>query len=237
MLALRASSGRAPTVVFLGGLGSAMTGTKATFLESHCCAHGRAYVRFDYRGHGTSGGRLEEGCIGDWLADTLAVLDGATDGRLVLGGSSLGGWLALLAGLARPGRVVGLVLVAAAPDFTESLIRAKLTEQQRSTLAVAGVVRLPSAYGDPLPVTRRLIEEGGRHLLLGAPIPLHCPIHLLHGQQDPDVPWTTSLDLAARLESGRVTVELVKDGDHRLSRDGDLRRLAAALVRVLEQAG
>ncbi len=236
-LAVRTTSGRAPTVVFLGGLASAMSGTKATFLETHCRARDRAYVRFDYRGHGASGGRLEDGCIGDWLADTLAVLDQVTDGPLVLVGSSLGGWLALLASLARPKRVAGLVLVAAAPDFTERLLQTRLSEEQRSTLEATGIVRLPSAYGEPLPITRRLVEEGARHLVLGAPIPIRCPIHLLHGQQDPDVPWATSIDLAARLEGGRVTVELIKDGDHRLSREGDLRRLAAALDRVLEQAG
>ncbi len=236
-LRLRTTAGRSPTVVFLGGLRSAMTGTKATFLETYCRAHGRAYLRFDYRGHGESGGRLETSCVGDWLDDTLAVLDGATEGRLVLVGSSLGGWLALLAGLARPDRVAGLVLVAAAPDFTEDLVRARLTDEQRAALETRGMLHLPSAYGEPLPITRRLIEEGARHLVLRAPIPLHCPIHLLHGQKDCDVPWTTALDLAARLEGGRITVELIKDGDHRLSRDGDLRRLAAALDRVLEQAG
>jgi pimeloyl-ACP methyl ester carboxylesterase len=213
-----------------------MTGDKALFLEAHCRSAGRGFVRFDYRGHGASSGRFEAGCIGDWLADTLAVIGSATRGDLVLVGSSMGGWIMLLAARARPDRVKGLVGIAPAPDLTEALIRPALTEAQRGALDRDGAFLAASDYGEPTPITKHLLDEGRRHLLMGAPIPIRCPVHLLHGQQDPDVPWRTSLDLAARLESDAVTVELIKDGDHRLSRDKDLRRIAAALDRVIALA-
>jgi pimeloyl-ACP methyl ester carboxylesterase len=235
-LAHARTAGMPPTVVFLTGFRSDMTGGKALFLEAHCRGAGRAFLRFDYRGHGASSGRFEDGTIGDWLDDTLSVIDRLTSGDLVLVGSSMGGWIALLAALARPERVKGLVGIAAAPDFTERLILPALGETERAALARDGLIVVPSAYGEPTPITRRLLEEGRRHLLMGAPIPVHCPVHLLHGQRDPDVPWTTALDLAARLESDAVTVELVKDGDHRLSREEDLRRIAAALDRVVALA-
>lgn len=235
-LALRRTAGTPPTVVFLSGLRSDMGGTKATWLEPHCRAQGRAFLRFDYRGHGVSPGRFEDFCVSDWLADTLAVLDRSVKGPALLVGSSLGGWLMLLATLARPEQVVGLVGIAAAPDFTEELMWAKATPEQRELLMKKGVLLVPSLYGEPLPVTRRLIEDGRKHLLLHAPIPIRCPVHLLHGQEDPDVPWETALRLAARLESDAVTVELVKDGDHRLSCELDLRRIAAAVDRVASLA-
>lgn len=229
--------GRAPAVVCLPGLRSDMNGGKARHLERHCAARGQAFVRFDYRGHGASGGRFENGCVGDWCQDTLAILDEVVGGAAVLVGSSMGGWIMLLAALARPAQVRGLVGIAAAPDFTAETIRPALAPHHRTALARDGVFLRPSAYGAPTPITRRLLEDGDRHLVLRGPIPIRCPVHLLHGQEDPDVPWTTSLRLAAALESPAVTVELVKDGDHRLSRDADLVRLAAALDRVLEQTG
>lgn len=236
-LAYFRSDGRNPGVVFLGGFRSDMTGAKAVALEQHCRHRGWAFLRFDYRGHGASSGRFEDLAIGDWLADALTALDRLAPDRYVLVGSSMGGWLALLAALARPERIAGLVGVAAAPDFTADLIRPNLPPEAQAALAERDVIFAPSPYGDPIPITRRLIEEGDRHLLLRAPIPLRVPVHLLHGQEDPDVPWQTSLRLAAQLESRAVTVELVKDGDHRLSRDEDLRRLAAAVDRVVELAG
>lgn len=236
-LALRRSPGAPPTVLFLPGLRSDMAGAKALWLERHCRQQGRAFVRFDYRGHGQSDGGFADLTLSDWLADTLAVLDRAVVGPALLVGSSMGGWLMLLATLARPQRVVGLVGIAAAPDFTEELLWARATPEQRAMLLAQGIVHVPSAYGAPLPITRRLIEDGRRHLLLGAPIPIRCPVHLLHGQVDPDVPWETALRLAARLVSPAVTVELIKDGDHRLSRDADLRRLGAAVDRVASLAG
>jgi pimeloyl-ACP methyl ester carboxylesterase len=223
--------------MFLTGFRSDMTGGKALHLERHCAAAGRAFLRFDYRGHGASEGRFAEGCIGDWCEDALAVLDRATEGPMVLVGSSMGGWIMLLVALARPDRVKGLVGIAAAPDFTEDLIRPGLSPGQQALLAREGGFLAPSAYGEPTPITRRLLEDGVRHLVLRRRLPIRCPVHLLHGQEDPDVPWPTSLRLAACLESAAVTVELVKDGDHRLSREDDLRRLAAAVDRVVLQAG
>ncbi len=236
-LAFSANAGRSPTVLFLTGFRSDMTGAKALHIEQHCAGAGQAFVRFDYRGHGASGGRFEDGCIGDWRDDALAVVDEIIDGPVVLVGSSMGGWIMLLVALARPERVQGLVGIAAAPDFTHDLIRPKLTADNVRQLDRDGVLLVPSAYGEPTPITRRLLDDGGLHLVLQAPLPIRCPVHLLHGQLDPDVPWSTSIRLAACLESPAVTVELVKDGDHRLSREEDLRRIAAALDRVLEAAG
>lgn len=236
-LAFRRLPGAGPELVFLCGLRSDMEGAKALFVEAWCRSRGRAFTRFDYRGHGRSTGRFEEGSIGDWLKDTEAVLEGVVAHRFVLVGSSMGGWLAVLAGRARPARLAGLVGIAAAPDFTADLIEGRLDAAQRALLARQGHLDTPSAYGPPLRITRRLIEEGRRHLVLKGPIPVHCPVHLLHGQADPDVPWPTALRLAARLESSEVTVELVADGDHRLSRDLDLRRLGAALERLSARTG
>ena len=236
-LAFHLTPGRMPTVVFLTGFRSDMTGAKALHLEQHCARQGRAFLRFDYRGHGASGGRFEDGCVGDWRDDALAMLDEAVPGPVVLVGSSMGGWIMLLVALARPEQVRGLVGLASAPDFTRDLIDARLTPDDRARLARDGMLLAPSDYGEPLAITRRLLQDGERHLLLDRPIPIRCPIHLLHGQMDPDVPWQTSLRLATCLESTAVTVELIKDGDHRLSRDEDLRRIAAAVDRVLEQAG
>ena len=236
-IAYRAMDGTPPGVMFLGGFMSDMTGTKACALEAHCRRAGRAYVRFDYSGHGASGGAFRDGTIGQWRDDALAVLDRIARGPQVLVGSSMGGWLVLLAALARPGRVAGLVGVAAAPDFTEDLIWSALDDEARRTLADTGVVERPCDYGeDPYPITMRLIEEARSHLLLRAPIPLDCPIHLLQGMADEDVPWRTALRLAEQVESGSVVVELVKDGDHRLSREQDIARLCAA-VEATARAG
>jgi pimeloyl-ACP methyl ester carboxylesterase len=229
--------GRSPEVLFLGGFASDMTGTKALRLEAHCRARGQAFTRFDYRGHGSSSGAFADGTIGLWASDAAAVLDRVVEGPAVLVGSSMGGWLMLLVALARPERVKGLIGIAAAPDFTERLIREALTPAEAATLARDGILHQPSAYGGPLPITQRLIDEGREHLLLAEPIAIGCPVHLLHGQADPDVPFELSLELAGRLESRHVTIELVKDGDHRLSRESDLRRLTATLDRMLEAVG
>ncbi len=229
--------GRSPEVVFLGGFASDMTGTKALRLEAHCLERGQAFTRFDYRGHGSSSGSFADGTIGLWASDAIAVLDRVVEGPAVLVGSSMGGWIMLLTALARPERVKGLIGIAAAPDFTERLIAKALTPVQAATLARDGVLYEPSDYGEPLPITSRLLVEGREHLLLDAPIAIGCPVHLLHGQQDPDVPFTLSLELARQLESAAVTIELIKDGDHRLSREPDLRRLTATLDRMLETVG
>ena len=236
-LAWARHDGRSPTVVFLTGFRSDMTGDKATALAAFCAARGQAIVRFDYSGHGASGGRFEDGTIGRWAEDALAVIDRQTDGPLVLVGSSMGGWIALLAALARPHRVAALVGIAAAPDFTETLMWEAMTFEERATLMRNGVLHAPSQYGEPYPITRALIEDGRTRLLLGDPIAIDCPVRLLHGQQDPDVPWEMSLRIAEQVTGQDVQVHLVKDGDHRLSRPQDLALLIRTLGPLLGQDG
>jgi pimeloyl-ACP methyl ester carboxylesterase len=236
-LAWARQEGDGPAVVFLPGFASDMRGGKATALAAACAAAGRAMVRFDYSGHGGSGGAFTDGTIGIWLADALAVIDRLTAGPLVLAGSSMGGWIALLAALARPGRVAGLVGIAAAPDFTETLMWDAMAPPERAALLRDGFLDIPSRYGPPTRVTRALIDEGRRHLLLGAPIPLTCPVRLLHGQRDPDVPWETALRLADRLGGGDVRVTLLKDGDHRLSRPADLALLCRTVLALGREDG
>ncbi|MFO1058339.1 MAG: alpha/beta fold hydrolase [Dongiaceae bacterium] len=218
-----------PGVVFLGGFASDMGGTKATALAAHCRARGLALLRFDYRGHGASSGRFEEGTIGGWRNDALAALDRLTEGPQILVGSSMGGWIMLLLAAARPQRVAGLVGIAAAPDFTERLIRPALSPAQRAALAEAGRIELPSDYGPPLAVTAGLMSEARRHLLLDRPLAFAGPVRLLHGMADKDVPWTLSRLVAERLAAADVVLTLVKDGDHRLSRPQDLARILAAV--------
>ena len=234
-LAWAARDGRRPTLVFLPGFASDMTGSKALALDAFCAARGQAMLRLDYSGHGASGGLFEAGCIGRWRDDALLLIDRLTEGPLLLVGSSMGGWIALLLALARPARIAGLVGIAAAPDFTERLIWQGMTEPARAALARHGHLDVPSAYGPPTRITNALIEDGRRHLLLDAPIPLRAPVRLLHGQCDPDVPWRTALDLAERLDSADVQTILIKDGDHRLSRPADLAILAATVTTLLGQ--
>jgi pimeloyl-ACP methyl ester carboxylesterase len=230
--------GRAPTVVFLPGFKSDMAGSKATHLRDLCAARGQAMLRLDYSGHGESGGAFEAGSIGTWAADALAVIDALAPGPLLLVGSSMGGWIGLLLGRAMGDRLVGLVGIAAAPDFTESLIWAGLTTAQRTAVTGQGHIDIPSDYGAPYRITRHLIEDGRRHLLLDAPIPIACPVHLLQGQRDDDVPWHTALIIAEKLVSTAVQVTLLKDGDHRLSRPSDLALLGRTVASLLgEDAG
>jgi pimeloyl-ACP methyl ester carboxylesterase len=233
-------AGSAPGVVFLGGFRSDMTGTKALFLEDFCHRRGRAFVRFDYFGHGASSGDAALGTIGGWAEDAVAVLDSLTEGPQILVGSSMGGWIMVLAALARTERVRALVGVAAAPDFTEDLVwpRLSLTQQQESR--ESGAVTLPSEY-DPAGYTYRLglFEDGKRHVVMREAIALECPVRLLHGMRDVAVPWQRSLSLAERLNSRDVAVTLVKDGDHRLSSEADLARLGRTLDALLssQQSG
>ena len=229
-IAYRRLSGEPPGIVFLGGFRSDMTGTKALFLEDYCRSRGRAYVRFDYFGHGASSGDFARGTIGRWREDAIAVIDSLTLGPQILIGSSMGGWIMLLAALARPERVAALVGIAGAPDFTEELLWPRLTPAQRVEIMERGVVILPSDF-DPAgyPYTRALIEDGRRHLLLGAPIALEMPVRLLHGLADQSVPWQLSLRLAERIASRDVVLSLIKDGDHRLSTEPDLARLGQTL--------
>jgi pimeloyl-ACP methyl ester carboxylesterase len=222
-------------ILFLPGFRSDMTGTKATFLDQFCAAHGLGCVRFDYSGHGQSSGRFEDGTIGRWTADAIAIIDRVAEGRLILVGSSMGGWIMLLAALARPDRIAALVGVASAPDFTEALIWDRLTDPERDRLLQEGRLEMPSDYSEePSMITRVLIEEGRRHLLLSAPIGIRCPVRLLHGMADPDVPYRLSLDLAERIAGQDVRVTLIKNGDHRLSRADDLALLGATIEELVQ---
>lgn len=218
--------GQLPGIVFLGGFASDMTGTKAMALDAYCAATGRAFVRFDYSGHGQSSGKFTDGTIGQWRNDAIQVLDQLTQGPQILIGSSMGGWLMLLVALARPDRVHALIGLAAAPDFTEELMWDTMDEAMRARLLQDGRIEEPSAYSDaPYVITRALIEDGRDHLLLKSAINIDCPVRLLHGQADIDVPFSISLRLADHLVSSDVVVTLIKDGDHRLSRQVDIDRL------------
>lgn len=227
--------GRSPTTVFLPGFRSDMTGTKALAIEAACRTLGSACLRLDYSGHGASDGEFEHGTIGAWTQDALHIIDRLTHGPLVLIGSSMGGWIALLVALARPARTAALIGIAPAPDFTETLIWDALMPPERARLLADGVLHVPSQYGDPTPMTLNLIEEGRTHLLLHAPIPIQCDVRLLHGQQDPDVPWETSLRIAERLVTPHVQLTFIKDGDHRLSRPQDLAALQQLHAVLLSQ--
>ncbi len=218
-----------PGVVFLGGFRSDMSGTKATSLEDWARAHGRAYLRFDYSGHGQSSGEFADGCIGDWSDDAAEAMQRLTEGPQVLVGSSMGGWIALLLARRLPARVSALVGIAAAPDFTERM-RAGFSAAEARALARDGCIERPSAYSDePYPITRRLIEEGRDHLLLTAPLPLACPIRLLHGTADVDVERAVSLALLDHLDAPDVRLTLVKGADHRFSGPRELALIGRTL--------
>lgn len=234
-IAYRRRPGKPPTVVFLGGFKSDMSGSKASAVDAWCAARGQACLRFDYQGHGESGGDFESGTIGLWTEDALAAIDRLTEGPLVLIGSSMGGWIMLNVALARPDRVCALIGIAAAPDFTEDLIWQQMEEPARMVLETEGVIYETSDYGDdPYAITKALIDDGRRHLLLRGPIGFQGPVRLLHGQRDPDVPWERSLRLAEKLASDDVRCVFVKDGDHRLSREQDLALLMTTLAELLD---
>lgn len=231
------SPSRGPSLVFLPGFMSDMTGDKATAMRDWCVAHGRACVRLDYAGHGASFGRFEDGTIGSWTQDALRIVDRFAGERFVVVGSSMGGWIALLVALARPERVAGYIGIAAAPDFTEDLMWASMMPPERAVLARDGMLRIPSEYGGEQIITRALIEDGRTRLVMRGPIALDCPVRLLHGQRDTAVPWETSLRLAARVTSQDVQVTLVKDGDHRLSRGRDIALLLRTAASLLGEDG
>ena len=236
-IAVRARAGAAPGLFWLGGYKSDMKGTKAVALADWAAQAGRACVRFDYSGHGESEGAFTDGTIGRWLADSLAVFDACCAGPQILIGSSMGGWLALLLTreLKRRGRmgdasVAGMVLIAPAVDFTEELMWKRFTPEIKRELEETGVWARPSQYSaEPYLVTRQLIEEGRKHLLLGGLIETGCPVRILQGVEDPDVPWQHAVELTSRLASDDVVLTLVKDGDHRLSRPEDIERMIAAV--------
>ena len=229
----------AATVVFLGGFKSDMTGAKATALDEFCNARGLDFLRFDYSGHGASSGDFLDGTISRWTADALAVVDRLTSGPLILVGSSMGGWIMLLVALQRRERIKGLIGIAAAPDFTEELIWGGLSGGDQHRLMTQGRLEQPSEYStEPYVITRALIEDGRRHLLLqgatAGSIDLDMPVRLLHGMADPDVPYRHSLCLAEKLAARDVRVALIKDGDHRLSRPEDLALLCDAVAELAQ---
>ena len=237
-IAVRQHSGAGPGLFWLSGYKSDMKGTKAAALARWAEDAGRAIVRFDYSGHGESGGVFTDGTIGRWLADALAVFEACCRGPQILIGSSMGGWLALLMVRALrqrqqtgPAAVAGLVLIAPAVDFTEELMWKRFPPAIKRELEETGVWARPSDYSpEPYLVTRQLIEEGRNHLLLGGMIETGCPVRILQGVEDPDVPWRHAVELVSRLASDDVVLTLVKDGDHRLSRPEDIERLIRAVA-------
>ena len=232
-LAWRRVAGRGPAVVWLGGFRSDMTGTKAQALATWAAARGQAYVRFDYFAHGESTGDFAKGTITRWRDDALAVLAELVEGPAVLIGSSMGGWIACLAAMAKPDRVKGMVLVAPAADFTETLITPEIPSEGRAELARNGVWFRPSLYGEPYPITRALLEDGARWSIMSGPVPIEVPVRVLQGGADPEVPWRHALELANALNGEDVVFSLIKDGDHRLSRPQDIARLIAAVEDVV----
>jgi pimeloyl-ACP methyl ester carboxylesterase len=244
-IALRVREGAAPGVIWLGGFKSDMKGTKAAALDQWAIKNNRAFVRFDYSGHGESGGDFARGTIGRWLEESLDVFTQVCRGPQILVGSSMGGWMALLlarelrrhitanhaaAGVASQASVAGLVLIAPAVDFTEELMWKRFPPDVKRAIEQTGAWERPSAYGDdPYLITKGLIEDGRKHLLLGDMIETGCPVRILQGVQDPDVPWNHAMELVSRFARDDVVMTLVKDGDHRLSRPEDLERLIAAI--------
>jgi pimeloyl-ACP methyl ester carboxylesterase len=239
-IAVRLREGRAPGLVWLGGFKSDMKGTKAEALDHWAAESGRAYLRFDYSGHGESGGDFADGTIARWLEESLAVFDAFSRGPQVVIGSSMGGWLALLllrefkrrqAPSSAGAQIAGLVLIAPAVDFTEVLMWQRFPPEVRRQIEQAGCWQRPSAYSEePYLITRRLIDDGRNHLLLGGLIETGCPVRILQGVQDEDVPWQHAVELSSRLAHDDVVLTLVKDGDHRLSRPEDIERLIGAVA-------
>jgi pimeloyl-ACP methyl ester carboxylesterase len=237
-IAVRARAGGAPGLFWLGGFNSDMQGTKALALDAWAAEHNRACVRFDYSGHGESGGAFIDGTIGRWLEESVAVFEQFCAGPQVVIGSSMGGWMALL--LAREiakrpasrASLAGLVLIAPAPDFTEQLMWNGFSPEVQQEIERKGVWLRPSQYGEPYPITRALIEEGRNHLLLGSAINVGCPVRILQGAQDPDVPWQHAFALAHRLPADDVVLTVIQDGDHRLSRPQDIARMIAAVAEI-----
>lgn len=235
-LAYRKIEGQGPPVVWCGGFGSDMDSTKAQALADWAAAKGRAYLRFDYSGHGRSEGRFAEGTIGQWYEDAKAAIQALCTEAPIIVGSSMGGWIALLVTRALAGTTLapkGLVLIAPAVDFTEELMWAQFPDDIRAQIARDGEWKRPSIYGDPLPVTYALIEDGRKHRLFTGPIATHCPVHILQGMQDPDVPWKHAMRLVEHLPGDDVTTTLIRDGDHRLSRPQDIEKLLQAVENIV----
>lgn len=232
-LACKKNDGKGPTVVFFPGFMSDMEGSKAVALDDFCRDRGQAYVRFDYSGHGQSSGEFVDGTIGAWVEDALAVIHQVTTGNLILVGSSMGGWIGLLCALELGDRVKGFVGLAAAPDFTRELCWDQYSDEIKATLERDGVYYEPCDYGDdPYPMTMTLLQEGDAHLLLDKEIDLTCPVRLIQGMKDPDVPPVTAQRISDCLKSEDVVITYVKNGDHRLSTDADLKRLCQVVKEI-----
>lgn len=242
-IAVRHRPGASPGVVWLGGYRSDMTGTKAHALDDWAAEQGMACLRHDYSGHGESGGDFHQGTISRWLAESLAVFEAYTDGPQILVGSSMGAWIALLMArrLAQAGsskRPAGLVLLAPAPDFSSDLVEPKLTEAQRHDLAGKGFLESPSQYGpEPYVYTRALLDDGRENRVLTGPIDTFCPVHILQGLEDPDVPYAHALKLVALLPADDVTLSLIPGGDHRLSRPQDIAMMIGAIEAISARVG
>jgi pimeloyl-ACP methyl ester carboxylesterase len=234
--------GRAPGLFWLGGFKSDMAGTKAEALDAWAARTGHACTRFDYSGHGRSGGRLEDGTISLWLEEALAVFERFTEGPQIVVGSSMGGWLALLLAKAlrdreESGRLAGLILIAPAVDMTRALMWDRYDEAARRAIEEEGRYAQPSDYSDePYIITRGLIEDGDKHLFGSGPIEVGCPAHVIQGREDTDVPWTQATALMEKLAHDEAVLTLVRDGDHRLSRPEDIERLVRAVEAMVEEA-
>jgi pimeloyl-ACP methyl ester carboxylesterase len=223
-----------PTVIFLGGFMSDMNGTKATALEKFCIDKTYSFIRFDYIGHGQSSGKFTDGTISIWKDNILSIMDNLSRGPLILIGSSMGGWLMLLAALERSDRIVGLIGVASAPDFTENLIWEKMSDAEKKEMREKGFYKLKSEYGEsPYPITMDLIEDGRKHLLLQNKININCPVRLLHGMQDMDVPCHLSIKIGEQLTTDNMCVNLIQNGDHRLSEPEHIELLCTTLKEMI----
>lgn len=217
-----------PFVMFLGGFRSDMMGTKAQFLEDQCKEMGLPYIRFDYRGHGESGGKFEEACISDWAQDALDILDNCTEGEVILIGSSMGGWISLLVGLQRPERIKAIIGLAAAPDFTKWM-EERMTNEQHENLSADGYFELPNEYDNPYIITQKLLEDGHQNSLLESDIAIECPVRLIQGMKDDAVEWQTAHRIRNALVSKDVEVALIEEADHRLSSPNELHILQNTL--------
>jgi pimeloyl-ACP methyl ester carboxylesterase len=236
-IAYQHTPGSQPGVIFMSGFMSGMTGTKAMALEAWCRERGLGFTRFDYSGHGASSGQFQEGTIGTWLEDAIAVLDMVTQGPQVIVGSSMGGWLALLLTMQRPERVAGVMTIACATDFTERLLRPALSQHQLEELEQKGLTELPTAYQDsPYIIGKNLLDEGRNHLLLSSRIDIDCPVCMVHGTADVDVPPEFSQETLERISPGhRTRLLLIEAGDHRLSRPEHLGFITDALATMINE--
>jgi len=234
-LAYHKLEGKTPGIIFLSGFRADMNGSKAVFFEQFCRERGLAYVRFDYSGHGVSSGKFEEGSISQWTEDALDIIDNLSSEQQILVGSSMGGWIMTRVAMQRKERIAGLMGIAAAPDFVESMIQERLTQEQRKDLETKGVCYLTPEGYDPYPLTQKMIEDSKRCTILNTPIDLHCPMRFVHGLNDTDVPWQSSEALMKHCQTTLATLTLVKGGEHSLSKEVELEILANHLDGLLKQ--